>query len=85
MALTPDADFIEVATGLVDLADLFDDAALPGNQREKLETAVAKILKVADPTKVAAATELFLAVLNVGANAADVNAYLNKNIVPDSE
>jgi hypothetical protein len=85
LALEPDADFVEVASGLVTLADIFDDAKLDGANRAKLETAVGKIVKSDSPEKTAAATELFLGVLDAGQNASDVNTYLNEKIAPETD
>lgn len=85
LALNPDADFLDVASGLITLADIFDDAGLPADKRADLETAVGKILKVSDPAKVAAATEVFLGVLDAGTTAADTSAYLDTLAEPDQE
>ena len=82
LALNPDADFIDVASGLISLADLFDDANLSADNRPKLESAVAKILKVTDPAKVAAATEVFLSVLDAGLTARDTGDFVNGLITP---
>jgi hypothetical protein len=83
LALQPDADFLDVASGLITLADLFDDAGLPAEKRADLETAVGKILKVSDPVKVAAATEVFIGCLDAGITAADAAAYIDKLSEPD--
>lgn len=85
LALEPDADFIDTASGLVDLADIFDDAKLDGDNLAKLKTAVGKIVKSDSAEKTAAATELFLGVLDAGTNASDVNTYLNEKIAPETE
>lgn len=83
LALQPDADFLDVASGLITLADLFDDAGLPAEKRADLETAVGKILKVSDPAKVAAATEVFLGCLDAGTTVADTAAYLDTLSEPE--
>ena len=83
LALQPDADFLDVASGLITLADLFDDAGLPAEKRGDLETAVGKILKVSDPAKVAAATEVFLGCLDAGSTVADTAAYLDTLSAPE--
>lgn len=85
LALQPDADFLDVASGLITLADLFDDVKLPADKRADLETAVGKILKVSDPAKVSAATEVFLGVLDAGATAADTVEFLDGLIPTDQE
>ena len=85
LALEPDADFIDTASGLVTLADIFDDAKLDGDNLTKLKTAVGQIVKSDSAEKTAAATELFLGVLDAGANASDVNTYLNERIAPETE
>ena len=85
LALEPAADFVEVASGLVDLADIFDDAKLDGDNLTKLKAAVGKIVKSDSAEKTAAATELFLGVLDAGTNASDVNTYLNEKIAPETE
>jgi hypothetical protein len=85
LALEPDADFIDTASGLVTLADIFDDAKLDGDNLTKLKTAVGQIVKSDSAEKTAAATELFLGVLDAGANASDVNTYLNEKIAPETE
>lgn len=82
LALNPDADFLDVASGLITLADLFDDAGLQ-SRRADLENAVGKILKVSDPVKVAAATEVFIGCLDAGITAADAAAYIDKLSEPD--
>ena len=85
LALEPDADFIDTASGLVTLADIFDDAKLDGDNLTKLKTAVGQIVKSDSAEKTAAATELFLGVLDAGTNASDVNTYLNEKIAPEAE
>ena len=85
LVLEPDADFIDTASGLVTLADIFDDAKLDGDNLTKLKTAVGKIVKSDSAEKTAAATELFLGVLDAGTNASDVNTYLNEKIAPETE
>ena len=85
LALEPDADFVEVASGLVTIADIFDDAKLDGDNLTKLKAAVGKIVKSDSAEKTAAATELFLGVLDAGTNASDVNTYLNEKIAPETE
>lgn len=85
LALEPDADFVEVVSGLVTLAGIFDDANLDSEKRAELEDAVKKIVKSDTPEKTAAATEVFLGVLNAGENISDVNAYLNERIAPETE
>lgn len=85
LALEPDADFVEVVSGLVTLAGIFDDANLDSEKRAELEDAVKKIVKSDAPEKTAAATEVFLGVLNAGENISDVNAYLNERIAPETE
>lgn len=82
LALQPDADFLDVASGLITLADLFDDAGLQ-DRRADLENAVGKILKVSDPAKVAAATEVFIGCLDAGTTAADAAAYLDTLSEPE--
>lgn len=76
LALNPDADFLDVASGLITLADLFDDAGLQA-RRADLENAVGKILKVSDPLKVTSATEVFIGCLDAGTTAADTSAYID--------
>jgi len=85
LALEPDADFVEVVSGLVTLAGIFDDANLDSEKRAELEDAVKKIVKSDTPEKTAAATEVFLGVLNAGENISDVNAYLDERIAPETE
>jgi len=85
LALEPDADFVEVVSGLVTLAGIFDDANLDSEKRAELEDAVKKIIKSDTPEKTAAATEVFLGVLNAGENISDVNAYLDERIAPETE
>ena len=85
LALEPDADFVEVVSGLVTLAGIFDDANLDSEKRAELEDAVKKIVKSDTPEKTAAATEVFLCVLNAGENISDVNAYLDERIAPETE
>lgn len=77
LALNPDEDFLGVASGLITLADIFDDAKLPAGKRAELEAAVAKILKVSDPAKVAAATDVFLGVLDAGSTGADTGEFMD--------
>jgi hypothetical protein len=50
-----------------------------------LEDAVKKIIKSDTPEKTAAATEVFLGVLNAGENISDVNTYLDERIAPETE
>ena len=85
LALEPDADFVEVVSGLVTLAGIFDDANLDSEKRAELEDAVKKIVKSDTPEKTAAATEVFLGVLNAGENISDVNTYLDERIAPETE
>jgi len=85
LALEPDADFVEVVSGLVTLAGIFDGANLDSEKRAELEDAVKKIIKSDTPEKTAAATEVFLGVLNAGENISDVNAYLDERIAPETE
>jgi hypothetical protein len=85
LALEPDADFVEVVSGLVTLAGIFDDANLDSAKRAELEDAVKKIVKSDTPEKTAAATEVFLGVLNAGENISDVNTYLDERIAPETE
>lgn len=85
LALEPDADFVEVVSGLVMLAGIFDGANLDSEKRAELEDAVKKIIKSDTPEKTAAATEVFLGVLNAGENISDVNAYLDERIAPETE
>lgn len=85
LALEPDADFVEVVSGLVTLAGIFDDANLDSEKRAELEDAVKKIIKSDTPEKTAAATEVFLGVLNAGENISDVNTYLDERIAPETE
>lgn len=85
LALEPDADFVEVVSGLVMLAGIFDGANLDSEKRAELEDAVKKIVKSDTPEKTAAATEVFLGVLNAGENISDVNAYLDERIAPETE
>lgn len=85
LALEPDADFVEVVSGLVMLAGIFDGANLDSEKRAELEDAVKKIIKSDTPEKTAAATEVFLGVLNAGENISDVNTYLDERIAPETE
>ena len=85
LAREPAAEFDEGASGLGDLADIFDDAKLDGDNLTKLKAAVGKIVKSDSAEKTAAATELFLGVLDAGTNASDVNTYLNEKIAPETE
>ena len=85
LALEPDADFVEVVSGLVTLAGIFDGANLDSEKRAELEDAVKKIIKSDTPEKTAAATEVFLGVLNAGENISDVNTYLDERIAPETE
>ena len=85
LALEPDADFVEVVSGLVMLAGIFDGANLDSEKRAELEDAVKKIVKSDTPEKTAAATEVFLGVLNAGENISDVNTYLDERIAPETE
>lgn len=77
LATNPDSDFLEVATGLIDLADLFDDVQLGIDERQRLQAAVSKILKVTDPAKLSVASEVFLSVLNGGTVAANTDKLIN--------
>ena len=84
LALNPDADFVDAIGGLIDIADIFDTADLSPEDRAKLETGVGKLLKITSPEKVAVATELFLGVLDAGADASSAVEYFDENLpVPE--
>lgn len=77
MELLPDADLLEQAEGLVELADIFDDANLDDEASEGLKAAVAKIVKTSTDEQKDAATDLFLSVLSVGQAGAEISEYLD--------
>lgn len=78
-----DVDQAEIAVGLVDLADLFDDADLSPAQTAKLNGVVDKLLKSGSPEQKTAAKDLFTAALGFGIAAKAENQYFNDLLATD--
>jgi len=78
-----DVDQADVAVGLVDLADLFDDADLSPAQTDKLNGVVDKLLKSGSDEQKAAAKTLFSAALGFGIAAKYANRYFNDLLATD--
>lgn len=78
-----DVDQADVAVGLVDLADLFDDADLSPAQTDKLNGVVDKLLKSGSDEQKAAAKTLFSAALGFGIAAKSSNQYFNDLLATD--
>lgn len=72
-----DADQEDIANALVDLADIFDDAALTPDQSAKLDSVVDRLLKSGSDDQKNAAKALFTATLGFGTAAKDANAYFD--------
>lgn len=78
-----DVDQADVAVGLVDLADLFDDADLSPAQTDKLNGVVDKLLKSGSNEQKTAAKALFSAALGFGIAAKSANQYFNDLLATD--
>ena len=72
-----DADLDDVANGLVDLADLFDDVNLSPAQVDQLNNAVDRILKTGTAEQKQAAKDLFAATLGFGLKAKAANDFFD--------
>lgn len=78
-----DIDQADVAVGLVDLADLFDDADLSPAQTDKLNGVVDKLLKSGSEEQKTAAKALFSAALGFGIAAKQANQYFDDLLATD--
>lgn len=72
-----DLDQEDIATALVDLADIFDDVNLSPDQSAKLDGVVDKLLKSGSADQKAAAKDLFQKTLAFGLKAKDANAFFD--------
>lgn len=72
-----DLDLEDVANGLVDLADLFDDVDLSPAQVDQLNGAVDKIVKSGSPEQKQAAKDVFTSTLGFGLQAKAANDFFD--------
>lgn len=72
-----DVDQMEIASALVDLADIFDDSEMSPEKTEQLNGVVNRLLKTGTDEQKAAAKELFSKVLGYGLTAKATNDYFN--------
>lgn len=80
-----DADLNEVADGLVDLADIFDDAEMDADKRDKLDGVVNKLVKSGTDEQKDALKDLFTKVLGYGLTAKDTNDYFDTLLAVDPD
>lgn len=73
-----DANQLEIAQSLVDLADLFDDLELSPSQSAKLDKVVNGLLKSGTPEQIQSAKDLFAATLAFGLAAKAANEYFDE-------
>lgn len=78
-----DTDQMEIANALVDLADIFDDAQMDAEKRQKLDSVVDRLLKNGTDDQKGAAKTLFGATLNYGLNAKAANVYFDTLLSED--
>jgi hypothetical protein len=78
-----DADQLEVAEALVNLADLFDDVNLSPTQSAKLDKVVNGLLKSGTDEQIADAKVLFTATLAFGLAAKGANEYFDELMKTD--
>lgn len=73
-----DVDQAEIASALVDLADIFDDSELSPEANSKLNSVVERLLKTGTDEQKIAAKELFMKTLSYGLAAKSTNEYFDE-------
>jgi len=73
-----DVDQSDIASGLVDLADIFDDSEMSPENTDRLNAVVDRLLKTGTDEQKAAAKDLFTKTLSYGLAAKATNDYFDE-------